>query len=102
MASVSTRFMDFLALAAAMVTAFFSLILFRLSFNFACLAFCLARTRVQLVKKNDIQCLDAPSIPPYAIKQYPLPLAVLLLLIWRVPFECLHLGRIPSRVLVYV
>lgn len=52
MASVSAHFMGSLALAAAMAIAFFSLIFFRLSFNFACLAFCLARTRVQLVRKK--------------------------------------------------
>ena len=52
MASVSAVFMDFLAFAAAMATAFFFLISFLLSLSFACLAFCLARTRVQRANKN--------------------------------------------------
>lgn len=50
-ASFSVVFVAFLAFAAAMTATFLSLIFLRLSFNFACLAFCLARIRVQHEKK---------------------------------------------------
>jgi hypothetical protein len=54
MGSFSVVFVSFLAFAAAMAATFFSLIFLRLSFKFACLAFCLARFRVQQKKKRCI------------------------------------------------
>jgi len=54
MDSFSVFFVAFLAFAAAMTATLLSLIFLRFSFNFACLAFCLARIRVQHEKKKGI------------------------------------------------
>ena len=54
MDSFSVFFVAFLAFAEAMTATLLSLIFLRFSFNFACLAFCLARIRVQHEKKKYI------------------------------------------------